>query len=410
MERWLRLLLIQAHLDLTEISNILIQVSFVQSLDLLHSIVSDIELLAKFIDLNLFSLHHLVTALPFLLKLQYTATETIEIFQHDQPLYIRQRLLCIVVKGLWCLLFAKSRPDYVLDALRWQELVLDELQVRLISSALQFHIGTSVFKCNLLLGDVLITTDKSGTFDTLTILVWLRSISSMLRRTSTEVSQTMIIPVDFSGWLGHFRWSGATTGISFHSSLSLHLFWEFAAILWCKRLLLQVWMRNSLILIISFISSVVVRAIVIIFVGFLDVAKIGRFIDLANSTATATHSITSYRSVLHRNGLMVWRTASGHVDNLIKWVVSAFLSHTSCTCRAIRLSEFRNLVLISSGCLVTFGWDWAERTCCHCSLLNGSDSLLKVKDRVDRVISSLLVWEVLYTLLLQTEKSLADNF
>ena len=276
----------------------------------------------------------------------------------------------------------------------------------------------------LLLNNVLIiaTTNEGRTNDTV-ISFRFRSFSSVFGWTATKVPQTtMIVPVVLSRGLRNFSLRANTSGLSFNAPLGLHLLRKFTAILRCKRLVLvlEIWVRGSMVILLNvvvvFISSVIVRAIAILFVHFLHVAEVGRFVDLSNSAATPTHSITSHGSILTLYRLMVWRTAS-HVDHLIEWVVSALmvsaflvtalLSLTSCTCSAHWLSEFSRF---NNWSLVALGWDWSEWTCRHCSFLNGSDSLLQVEERVDHVIASLLVLKILCTLLLQTEQSLANQF
>jgi len=79
---------------------VLIHVPLVKTLDILDGIFTDVELLSKLLHFNSPCRKELVAVLAFFEKLDHSAAETVEVFQHDQSLDVREGLLGAVVKSL----------------------------------------------------------------------------------------------------------------------------------------------------------------------------------------------------------------------------------------------------------------------------------------------------------------------
>ena len=158
-----------------------------------HSIIARVKLGTQLVDFDLARLQKFIALLPLFLQLEDPAAEPVEVLQHDQPLDIRQSFFSILVERVRFLLFAEGRADNVLNALRREELVLDELQVGLVPRAL--HIG----HVHLLSVEARAVNAADGAS------LGFGAVTSVFGRAAAEIAQTVVVSVELSSGLGHLR-------------------------------------------------------------------------------------------------------------------------------------------------------------------------------------------------------------
>ncbi len=263
----------------------------------------------------------------------------------------------------------------MLDPLGWQELVLDELQVRLISRTLQVsdrdhlfiapvfkwrvHIAlSSGFLAGLLLfaRTTYMTTHECWTVDS----IWFTAISAITAPTAWEISQIVaLVAIVLSGWLGYF--GGGTSG---SMMLCFQLLWQFSSILRLIRFI-----QVLVCLLRRLISSIWVSIIAnCCCCCFFDTAKVAWIIDFSSHWATST--MLNGWVILLEFTLVRAGSATQICDKLVKRIISTFLNKWCGTCRSNTLTKFRHL-LIS-----TLGRQTPEWTSRHRSFFNASNSFL----------------------------------
>ena len=321
VERGLRLLLVKVNLGFAEGAHVFVEVALVKPLDVLDSLVSRVQLLTQLLYFHLFGLEQLIALLPLFLQLENATPETIKVFQHDQPLDIRQGFFGILVERIMLLLLTEGRSNDVLNALRSQELLLDERQIGGVAHTLQ--IGWLYVH--------LLLPVEGGTVATVTPatpLVRFGAVTSVFWRASAEVTQTVVIAERLSCRLWHLV---ASIASCVDAALGLHLLGEFPSISRLERLLCQVGASDPVFVI--FVPSVVISAVLFIVRAVVfHIAEVARIVDSAHSAAAVTHVIVDVRSIL--TSPFGTRGAAYYMDDLVEGVVATFLSDTGSACSA----------------------------------------------------------------------------
>lgn len=92
-------------------------------------------------NLDLLCRDQLITVLALFEELHDATAKAIKVFKHDQSLNVGQCLFSVRVECFGSLAVPEGRPYDVLDSLRRQELVLEHLQVWLVSETHQIGVS-----------------------------------------------------------------------------------------------------------------------------------------------------------------------------------------------------------------------------------------------------------------------------